>query len=170
MRGSSVTGGLKLLAGIALGVSLLLPLYSVPTSEGPRAYTHAWRLAGDDATSAGLLAVAFLWPLVPAALRWRARRRVRRIAALVAEPALAVFSATVIVAVRASAFSFVALLPPWLLVPVSGSPAIGSTLGLAADALYLLAWLGGVVASAGAVLRNCSTHSAAGLARTGARG
>jgi len=149
MRGSSVMGGLKLLAGIALGVSLLLPLYSLPTSEGARAYTYAWDLARGDWGTASLLAIAFLWPLLPAALRWRARHKTRRIAALVVEPALAVFSGTMIMAVRASAFSFMTELAPWLWIPVSGSPAIGSTLGLAADALYLLAWLAGVIISVG---------------------
>jgi hypothetical protein len=158
------------LAAIALGVSLLFPLYSVPTSEGPRAYTYAWDLARGDAGSAGLLALAFLWPLLPAALRWRAWRRTRRIAALVAEPALALFSLTIIIAIRATAFSFMAVFPPWLIVPVSGSPAIGSTLALAADGLYLLAWIGGIVASGVAVLRNCSTHCEAGIERAAIRG
>lgn len=170
MRGSSVTGSLKLLAGIALGVSFLFPLYSVPTSEGARAFTYVWQLARDDGGSTGLLALALLWPLLPAALRWRARRGTRRIAALVAEPALALFSGAIIIAVRETAFSFVAVFPPWLMVPVSGSPAIGSTLALVGDALYLLAWIGGSITSGVAVLRNCSTHCEAGIERAGVRG
>jgi len=145
MRSASVIGTLKLLAALLLGVCLLLPFYSLPEADGSKAYTHAWDLVDGDWGTAGLVALAFLWPWLPAALRGRAGKGRRHLVALAAEPVLAIFSIVLIVAIRSSAFSIVPLFGPWLMIPVSGSPAIGSTLGLVADGIYLAAWVAGGV-------------------------
>jgi hypothetical protein len=143
MRGSSVTGALKLTAGVALAVSMLLPLYSLPAVDGSRTTTYAWQLALDAWADAGVLALAFLWPILPAILRRNARSAARRVAALVLEPALAVFSANLIIAASFS-LTFFPVFPPWFMIPVAGKAGAAVTLGVAANGLYLLAWIAGI--------------------------
>ena len=69
MRGSSVTVFLKLMAGVALVVSSLLPLHGLPGADGTRVHGYAWQMARDSWGDAVLLALAFLWPILPALLR-----------------------------------------------------------------------------------------------------
>jgi len=137
---------LKLLAGILLGVSVLLPLYTLPAAGADgRTVTYAWQLALDDGGSAALLALAYLWPALLLPLRRRMEPRRGRLLLSLSEPALAVTSAVILLAASTTAFSWTAVSPwaPWLVVPVSGHAGMGTWLGVGADGFYLLAWLVG---------------------------
>ena len=155
MRLPSMTGTLRIAAGIGLAVAWFLPLYSLPGGDGSTTRVSAWQVALEGWADAALLALAFFWPLVPVVLRGGARRgrELRRGAALLVEPWLAWFSAGSILAASV-AFGYVGILPPWLMVPVSSEIGGGALTGVAANGLYLLAWSIDVVALIATRLRS----------------
>jgi hypothetical protein len=143
MQANKLGVGMRLGAAVLLAVALLLPLDSLPTLDGRRTYSYAWQVARDDWGSGGLLALAFLWPVIVAVLHGRGAARYRPIVATLAEPALAVFSAILIVVNYRTTWAWQPIVPwfPVLGGPVTGSAAAGSWLGLTADALYMVGWI-----------------------------
>ncbi len=146
MKNMTVARRLKLLAGIVLALSLMLPLYSWPRATGERAFAYAWQLALDDWVIGAWLALAYLWPAVLLILSRFSESGRWRFLILLLEPVFAVISGVFIFNVCAAAFSWEPILEqiPFFFVPVPSAPGIGCWSSLAADGLYLLTSLVGL--------------------------
>jgi hypothetical protein len=144
MKFRSLLSSLRLFAGVLLATCLLLPLYSQGTLDGSSDLSYSWTMISSDFSSIFLLALAYLWPVLILFLLIGNTGIARRMLATVLEPILLSLSVLFIVTTFTTAFSWQPLFSarPGIGVLVSGNPEAGSWLGLSADALYLLTWMG----------------------------
>ena len=144
MKFRSLLASLRLFAGVLLATCLLLPLYSQDTLDGSSDLSFSWTMISSEFSSIFLLALAYLWPVLILFLLVGHPGVGRRMLTKVLEPILLLLSAWIIVTIFATAFSWQPLFSAWpgIGILVSGDPAAGSWLGLSADALYLLTWIG----------------------------
>jgi hypothetical protein len=132
-------------AALLLVVAMLLPFYSTPGVEANESEArYVWQLALDDIAAVVPLAVTFLWPVAVLLLaRLRSRRRLQ-IALQFAEPVLAVASSIVILWIPQLIFETRTLFFI-LIIPVQPKPELGCYLAVAANGLYLVSWLTGLL-------------------------
>ncbi|MBC8478774.1 hypothetical protein H8D51_04455 [bacterium] len=134
---------LRVVAGVLLAACLLMPICYQPAAGGESIPTYFWMMIDNNPGTLFLLVVAYLWPLLIVLLLLNTLGEVR-ILATILEPLLVLVSALIIVTTVLTTFSWQPLFSWWPVIGVlvSGTPAAGSWLGLIADLLYLLAWLG----------------------------
>ncbi len=141
----SHTHYVKVVAALLLVASALLPLYTLPGSDGALNSYYPWEIARDDSTSGMALVLAYFWPLLVVALRHLSRGAVWRAAVLVCEPVLGLASVFILWLIPATSFGFAVLLAPWFLVPVQASLELGGIVAITADIVYLFAFAVGFV-------------------------
>lgn len=137
-----MTKRIRILAGLALALSLALPLSSVPVhlSDTPRSYHWVLSDVIGDWGGIPLLLIAFLWPFALLAISRKATRGISKMLVALAEPLAALFSSYMILMMVDLSFEFRNLFVIFWL-PVSARAEIGCYTALAANALYAGSWL-----------------------------
>jgi len=141
--------GLSALVIRSAAAALLLTAAALPMFRVGDDTTAAWQLVRDDPQVFIPLGFAYLWPI--AALLASRMLPGKRLAVVVhfGEPLLAAGSALIILWIPQLIFGFEESLLPWLWLPISTRPALGVHLAVAANGIYLIGWLIGLVRAAG---------------------
>jgi hypothetical protein len=135
----------KSVATALLLVASLLPIYSVPGFLGQETrFGYAWKLGVGDVGALFFLAITYLWPLLVFGLGKLGRGRILRILTQFAEPLLAAGSAVIILWIPQLIFESRVLFN-FLITPVTPRPEWGCYLGVAANGLYLVSWMAGLL-------------------------
>jgi hypothetical protein len=134
----------KAAAALLLAAAILLPIYSVAGLSADKTYSrYAWDLVKEDAAALIVLAFVYLWPFLVFALsRLRSRHLLQALVQYV-EPALAVLSAIIILWIPQLIFDADNLY--FIPVPLNAKPEWGCYLAVAANGLYLVSWLAGLL-------------------------
>lgn len=132
-------------AALLLLVAALLPIYHIAGLPGEESRSRfVWHLIADDWIAAFPLAVTYLWPLaMPALARLQSRRHLQPTVQF-AEPVLAVGSSIIILWIPQLIFETRTLFF-LLIIPVKPTPDWGCYLAVAANGLYLVSWLAGLL-------------------------
>jgi hypothetical protein len=136
----------KAAAAVLLAGAVFLPIYTVDfaTGEGPES-RYVLDLVRDDVAAAVVpLVLTYLWPLLIFGLARLRSRRLLQLLVQFVEPGLAVASCIVILWIPQLIFEtrvlFFVLIAP--VTPVAGW---GCYLAVAANGLYLVSWLAGLL-------------------------
>jgi hypothetical protein len=135
----------KAAAALLLVVAALLPVYSIEVSpgEGSRV-THVWALMRGDIAAVPPLVIAYLWPWMVFGLARLRSRPVLQLVVQFAEPVLAVVSCIVVLWIPQLIFESRVLFFV-LITPLTPDPGWGCYLAVAANGLYLVSWLAGLL-------------------------
>lgn len=135
----------KAAATLLLLGAILLPIYSFEGArgEGPR-LTYAWNMVRSHAPLLVPLAFAYLWPFLILGLSRLRSSRGLQVALQFAEPALAVASSIIMLWIPQLIFEARTLFS-FFIVPVHATPQWGCYLAVAANGLYIVSWLAGLL-------------------------
>jgi hypothetical protein len=134
----------KLAAAVILAAAALAPIYTIVAQNG-RDYEsrYLWDLVRGDMGAVIPLAFVYLWPFLTLGLARLRSRRVLQLLIQFAEPALAVVSCIVILWIPQLIFEGRTLF--FLVILVNPVAAWGCYVAVAANGLYLVAWLAGML-------------------------
>ncbi len=135
----------KIIATIFLVVAISLPIYSTQQLLGDETgSSYAWNLIQNDGTTIFPLTFAYLWPLIIYGLSKLNNRKLFVGLIQYTEPAFAIFSSIIILWIPQLVFETTTLLGI-IIIPVNSVPAYGCYLVVAANSLYLVSWLAGLL-------------------------
>ena len=139
--GHNLTGYIKLAATLLLAVAIFLPVYSIEGLSGSgKQFGTPWLLVRDDAVTIVPLILAYLWPVPILILARRISRPTVQLTLQWLEPFLAVLSSVLILWIPQLIFAMKPLFFV-VMIPVDARPEWGCYLAVAANGLYLVAWL-----------------------------
>jgi hypothetical protein len=135
----------KVAASLLLAISLFLPIYSVGgMSPGEARSSYAWDLVREEAGMLIPLALIYLWPLLIVGLSRLPSRGTFQVVLQFTEPVLAVASSIMVLWIPQLIFEAVNFMYV-LILPVGAKAEWGCYLAVAANALYLVSWLAGML-------------------------
>jgi hypothetical protein len=144
MNRDAISGRGRTLAGLLVLVTLLLPLYGLPTSSGELSLRWPIGLAAEGPSSAVALLLAYCWPVAAFLLRGARPGTVWGAVARPLEAVLPVVSSLIVWTILTTTMGLLRPFGPWMLLPVGATMATGGALLLVADAAYVVCWVVGL--------------------------
>ena len=135
----------KVAAAVLLAASAVLPIYTIVGQSGTDYESrYVWDLVRNDSTAIIPLAFVFLWPVLTLGLSRLSSKGILQLVVQFAEPALAVASCIVVLWIPQLIFEGRTLFFV-LVILVSPTAGWGCYLAVAANGLYLVSWLAGLL-------------------------
>jgi hypothetical protein len=134
----------KAVAALLLMAAILLPIYSVAGLSANEIHSrYAWDLVKDDTVSIVPLVLVYLWPFVILVFSQLRSREFLQAVVQYSEPVLAVLSTIIVLWIPQLIFESRSVF--FIPIPLTPKPEWGCYLAVAANGLYLVSWLAGLL-------------------------